>query len=169
MGINVFVRGYKWPEGRVNFHDMLEIFARSRINLNLNPPMSSISFKSIAQIFFRRRRNLIVPDFLHLHANLRSYFQKKIPQIKARPFEITGSDGLCITGEADDTESYFVPGKEIIIYKDTKDLIEKIKYYLEREDERKEIQRGGYRRSLRDHSYVVRLNEIFKELDLNES
>jgi len=76
-GIDVFVRGYKWPEGRANFDEMLEIFSRSKINLNLNPPMSAIAVKPIAQVFFRRRRNRIVPDFWHAYRNLRSYFQKK--------------------------------------------------------------------------------------------
>lgn len=166
-GINVFVRGYKWDEGRANFQEMLEIISRSKINLNLNPPMSAISLKSVAQIFFRRRRNRILPDFWHAYRNLRSYFQKKIPQIKARPFEITGSGGFCITGAADDTESYFAPGKEIAIYKDTEDLIEKIRYYLEHDDERKEITKKGYERALREHGYKARMKDIFEQLGLS--
>jgi len=168
VGINVFVRGYKWDEGRANFQEMLEIFSRSKINLNLNPPMSAISLKSVAQIFFRRRRNLIIPDFWHAYRNLRSYFQKKIPQIKARPFEITGSGGFCITGAADDIESYFAPDEEIVIYKDTPDLIEKIRYYLEHDEERARIQKAGYERALREHSYEARLRDIFRELELEK-
>jgi len=167
-GINVFVRGYKWDEGRVNFQEMLEIFSRSKINLNLNPPMSAMSLKSVAQIFLRRHRSRILPDFWHAPRNLRSYFQKKIPQIKARPFEITGSGGFCITGAADDTESYFVPGKEIAIYKDTPDLIEKIRYYLEHDEERKQIQKAGYEQALREHNYNARLKDIFEQLGLSK-
>jgi len=167
-GINVFIRGYKWDEGRANFDEMLEIFSRSKINLNLNPPMSAISLKSVAQVFFRRRRKWIVPDFWHAPRNLRSYFQKKIPQIKARPFEITGSGGFCITGAADDTESYFVPNEEIVIYKDTPDLIEKIHYYLEHDEERARIQKAGYKRALKEHNYETRLRDIFRELELEK-
>jgi len=165
-GINVFVRGFGWNEGRASFDEMLEIFSRSKINLNLNPPMAAFALKPLAQIFFRRRRNMIVPDFWHFPRNLRSYFQKKIPQIKARPFEITGSGGFCITGDADDMESYFIPGKEIVIYKNTEDLIRKIRYYLEHDDERKAIMKAGYERALTEHTYKSRLNEIFKSLDI---
>jgi len=163
-GISVFVRGFKWDEGRASFDEMLEIFSRSKINLNLNPPMSALALKPLAQIFFRRRRNWIVPDFWHIPRNLRSYFQKKIPQIKARPFEITGSGGFCITGDADDMENYFVPDKEIVIYKDTKDLVDKVRYYLEHDDERRSIQKAGYERALKDHTYKRRLENIFGEL-----
>jgi len=163
-GISVFVRGFKWEEGRANFNEMLEIFSRSKINLNLNPPSSAISLKSLAQIFFRRRRNMIVPDFWHAYANFRSYFQKKIPQIKARPFEITGCAGFCITGEADDTEHYFVPGEEIVIYNNTNELIEKIRYYLQHDEERERIAKAGYERAIREHTYKARIEEIFKQL-----
>jgi len=165
-GINVFVRGYKWAEGRANFNEMLEIFSRSKINLNLNPPMSAISLKSLSQIFFRRRRNMIVPDFWHTYANLRSYFQKKIPQIKARPFEITGCGGFCITGAADDTEHYFIPDKEIAIYLDMPELIEKVRYYLAHDDERKAIAKAGYERAIHEHTYHMRLARIFQQLHL---
>jgi len=166
-GINVFVRGFKWSEGRANFNEMLEIFSRSKINLNLNPPMSSLSLKSLSQIFFRRRRTMIVPDFWHAYANLRSYFQKKIPQIKARPFEITGCGGFCITGEADDTGSYYVLGKEIVTYHDISDLIQKVRYYLEHDEERKAIAKAGYERAIHEHTYGVRLAHIMQQLNLS--
>jgi len=162
-GVNVFVRGFGWDEGRASFDEMLEIFSRSKINLNLNPPMSALSLKSIAQIFFRRRRNWIVPDFWHVPSNLRSYFQKKIPQIKARPFEITGSGGFCITGTADDMENYYIPDKEIVIYENTEDLIKKTRYYLEHDNERRAIAKAGYERALKEHSYDMRLEKIFNE------
>lgn len=165
-GLNIFVRGFGWPEGRVNFNDMIDIFSRSKINLNLNPPMSSLALKPLAQIFFRRRRKWIVPDFWHFYANLRSYFQKKIPQIKARPFEITGCGGFCITGAADDMENYFIPEKEIVIYHDTPELIKKIRYYLEHEEERMNISKAGYERAIKEHTYEARLKEIFNALSL---
>ncbi len=163
-GIPVFVRGLGWPEGRASFQEMLEIISRSKVNLNLNPPMSAFALKPLAQIFFRRRRNWIVPDFFHSFRNLRSFFYKRIPQIKARPFEITGCGGFCITGRADDMENYFASGKEIVLYENTRDLIEKIHYYLEHEDERNRIAKAGYERSLREHTYQARLKEILKEL-----
>ncbi len=165
-GIHVFVRGFGWEEGRASFPQMLEIFSRSKINLNLNPPMAALAIKPLAQIFFRRRRNMIVPDFWNFPRNLRSYFQKRIPQIKARPFEITGSGGFCITGDADDMDSYFKLGKEIVTYTDTADLIAKIRYYLAHDSERKQIAKAGYERAIRQHTYKARLEGVFKELNL---
>lgn len=165
-GINVFVRGFGWKEGRANFDEMLEIISRSKINLNLNPPMAALALKPLAQIFFRRRRTMIVPDFWHVFANLRSYFQKRIPQIKARPFEITGCGGFCLTGDADDMGNYFKLGEEAVVYASVPDMVSKIKYYLEHDEERRKIAKAGYERALRDHTYEARLKDIFNQLGL---
>jgi len=64
-------------------------------------------------------------------------------------------------------ENYFIPDKEIVIYESTKDLINKIRYYLEHDDERKAIQKSGYERTLREHTYETRFREIFRQLGLN--
>lgn len=167
-GINVFVRGFGWKEGRANFDEMLEIISRSKINLNLNPPMAALALKPLAQIFFRRRRTMIVPDFWHVFANLRSYFQKRIPQIKARPFEITGCGGFCLTGDADDMGSYFKLGEEAAVYTSVPDMISKIQYYLEHDEERRKIAKAGYERALREHTYEARLKDIVKQLGLTQ-
>ena len=54
----------------------------------------------------------------------------------------------------------FKVGKEVIEYTDTKDLVKKIKYYLDHEDERIKIARAGQTRTLKEHSYENRMREI---------
>ncbi len=39
-----------------------------------------------------------------------------------------------MTGYADDLDSYYSPGKEIVCFRDNKDLLDIIKYYLANED-----------------------------------
>ena len=45
-------------------------------------------------------------------------------------------------------------------------MIDKIKYYLEHNEEREAIARAGYERTLREHTYEKRFNEIFKTIGL---
>ena len=87
-------------------------------------------------------------------------------QIKGRNFEVPGSGGFLLTADADNLTDYFEDGKEIVIFKDTKDLIEKAKYYLGHENERAAIAEAGYQRSLREHTYEKRFNEMFKIMGL---
>jgi len=45
-------------------------------------------------------------------------------------------------------------------------MIDKIKYYLEHNEERKAVAKAGYERTFRDHTYEKRFNEIFKIIGL---
>lgn len=49
----------------------------------------------------------------------------------------------------------YQPGTEVIGYKSGDDLIEKMNYYLEHEEERLRIARGGYRHVMRDYRFAT--------------
>lgn len=84
-----------------------------------------------------------------------------VENIKGRNFEVPGCRGFLLSGLAQNLEEYFEIGKEVVVYKDPDDLVEKIQYYLEHEDERKGIAQAGYERVLRDHTYEKRFEQIF--------
>ena len=46
-------------------------------------------------------------------------------------------------------------------------MIDKIKYYSKRNEEREAIAQAGYERTLREHTYEKRFNDIFKTMGLN--
>jgi spore maturation protein CgeB len=165
LGINVYARGFGWPDGRISREEMVEIFSRSKININLNSPPSLAYWKILARLFMKRSIDKIVPDFSHLIDNAKSVFNMRIPQIKARPFEILGCRAFLISGYADDMNRYYEDKKEIVYYDGTiNDLTEKIRYYLEHSDEREKIAEAGYQRTLRDHTYEKRFREVFRAI-----
>jgi spore maturation protein CgeB len=45
-------------------------------------------------------------------------------------------------------------------------MIEKIRFYLAHEDERRNIAEAGYARVLRDHTYERRLRDLFQKMGL---
>ncbi len=57
----------------------------------------------------------------------------------------------------------FTPGKDCVLYKDIDDLIEKISYYLEHEDERKKIAEHAYN-TIKEgkYRYIDRIEELLK-------
>lgn len=77
-----------------------------------------------------------------------------------RMYESTGMGSLLITDEKKNINELFSPGKEIITYKNTNDLIDKIKYYLRHEKIRSEIAQAGQKRTLREHNYLTRMKEL---------
>jgi spore maturation protein CgeB len=82
-------------------------------------------------------------------------------QIKGRDFEATGCGGLLVTNDSKEIAEYFVPDEEIVTYRDADSASEKIKYYLENEDERKRIAQKGYERVIKEHTIQKRFSDIF--------
>jgi len=163
-GVKVDCYGGGWPNGRVSQEKMLEIFSRSKINLNLTKSSEQISFKQLVKVFLRRRSDnkyTLYSPWMWLD-NWRSLRNKKREQIKGRNFEVPAMGGLLLTGDADNLGDYYVDGKEIVIFHSVDELIEKAKYYLAHPQEREAIALAGYQRTLSEHTYEKRFNDIFK-------
>jgi len=91
--------------------------------------------------------------------------------INYRTFETTGCGTFLLTNYTPGLELLFEIGSEIVIYNDLDDLDQKVRYYLDNENEREKISRAGYERSKRDHTYFERskfLVEIIKKYIKNE-
>ena len=142
-GINVECFGYGWPNGPVDAEDISKIVRESIISLNFAD--SSIRIKGI------------IPT--------------RVQQIKARTFEVPGAGGFLLTENVEYLDKYYLPGKEIEVYKNFDELIEKIKYYIENLEIRDQIAQAGYERTKAEHTYDKRFEEIldsfFKEHSLS--
>ncbi len=77
-----------------------------------------------------------------------------------RLYESTGAGALLITDAKSNLGELFEIGKEIETYTTPQELIEKINYYLSHESERKSIAERGQARTLRDHTYKNRMQEL---------
>lgn len=163
-GIDVKCWGSGWKEGRISQKEMIKIVSQSKINLNFTKS-SGVVWKELASIFFRRNfdRTLGLDRPRHWFDNIRA-FRASLwsKQIKGRIFEIAGCRGFLLTEYAPHLENYYRPGREIECFNNIPELIDKIKYYLKNDEARKTIAGAGYERTLRDHTYEKRFNEIFK-------
>lgn len=77
-----------------------------------------------------------------------------------RLFEATGVGTLLLTEEKRNLHELFRVGEEVVEYRDEDDLVRKIEYYVEHEDERAPIAAAGQQRTLRDHTYRNRMAEL---------
>lgn len=75
-------------------------------------------------------------------------------------YEATGTGTLLITDDKKNLNDLFKVGQEVITYKNAQDLAEKINYYLNHEEERKQIALAGQKRTLENHSYKIRMAEL---------
>ena len=186
VGIEIEVFGTGWGSGRIAQDEMIRVFNQSRINLNLsNASVASdaASAPAVAPtgLVFRQRRTQVpfgasirrhgraLADRVAGAASGSSKSAAYLQQIKARNFEVPGCGGFLLTGEAEDLQSYYDIGHEIACFDGTRDLVDKIKYYLSHEDERMAMAQAGYERTLRDHTYGARFGEIFSRIGLQHA
>lgn len=87
-----------------------------------------------------------------------------MPQLRTtlpfRIFDVTACGGFLLTDIREDLWSCFEVGDEVVIYRDKMELKEKIRYYLEHPEERREIGEKGMNRTLKDHTYKKRMEEV---------
>jgi spore maturation protein CgeB len=101
-----------------------------------------------------------------INLNLSTSSQSAPNQIKGRNFELPACRGFQISGYANRLEDFLTPDKEIVCYTSTEELVEKIRYYLEHDEERSAIARAGFDRTIREHTYEQRFTDIFRAMGL---
>ncbi|MCZ8519165.1 MULTISPECIES: CgeB family protein [Paenibacillus] len=82
--------------------------------------------------------------------------------INNRIFEMSACGAFVMTDWRSDLPRSYVPGKEIETFSSTDELKEKLDYYLEHEEHRRRIALAGMQRTLRFHTYEVRLSELLQ-------
>jgi spore maturation protein CgeB len=75
-------------------------------------------------------------------------------------YEATGCGCLLVTDHKSNLHHLFRPGEEVVAYTSPEDAVEKIRYYLHNETERKHIALTGQERTLKEHSYYHRMQEL---------
>lgn len=80
--------------------------------------------------------------------------------ISLRVFDVLANKGFLITNYQPELYDYFTPGEDFVVYESQADLIEKVEYYLNHEEERQAIAQHGYETLKTYHTYDMRLKEI---------
>lgn len=84
--------------------------------------------------------------------------------IPLRAFDIMGAGGFLLTNFQADFLDFFVPGEDFDYFENQQDLLNKIDYYLNHEEERKQIAQNGFNKIATQHTYVHRVAEILQTI-----
>jgi len=89
--------------------------------------------------------------------------QLNIPHHTGGFYESSLCKAFSIVEYTPQLEALFKENKEIIFFRNEKELIEKIKYYLTHEKERKEITKNAYEKIIKDFNFDIQLSNFIKE------
>lgn len=95
---------------------------------------------------------------INLNISLRS-IQNGIP---LRAMDIMGAGGFLLTNYQADFERHFIPDEDYVYYGSREELLDKVRYYLEHEEERARIAESGCRKVRELHTYAHRIREMFE-------
>jgi spore maturation protein CgeB len=138
-------------------------------------------------------RGILNPKFIYTHFKILSYKNRINPSVwgmemyktlaksqitinihvdaasglagNMRMFEATGVGTLLITEDAPNIRELYEPDSEIITYKNTSELVEKINYYIDHPKEQEMIAAAGKNRTINTHSTISRGQELFQLFD----
>lgn len=96
---------------------------------------------------------------------LNIHHSQSVEGLNPRTFEILGAGGFQLVDYKKKIEEFFNIGHEIVCYKNETDLLNKIKYYLENDDERRKIAQSGYDVVRKQHTYKHRAETILNDIE----
>ena len=81
-----------------------------------------------------------------------------------RVFEVLASRGFLLTDDMQDIERNFIVSKELEVYKDIDDLLDKTAFYLKNYEIAQKIAIIGFADVTKSHSYTARAKQILDDL-----
>lgn len=82
--------------------------------------------------------------------------------LNPRTFDLAACGALQLVDDRQELLGSYTVGKEIVAYRNARELVELIDYYLTHEEERLEIAARGYRRTIRDHTFDNRMTQLLE-------
>lgn len=108
-----------------------------------------------------------MPKIFHLSKINLNFTSKPIRTgIPLRIWDILGAGGFALTNYQTEIPQYFEIGKDLETFSSEEELLEKIAYYLEHEEERKRIAKSGYELAKKKYSLDQRLEEILVRINI---
>lgn len=193
-GIDVHVYGPGWrkTEQQANLRRIKRELIRSREvirSIFTFPPqkrseissrIANMDFKEILLAKYIRNLHFPITDdemirkyneskislgFLEVYDN-HDHSQKTMQHLHLREFEAPMCGALYFTNYSDELTEHYEPDREVIIYRNEHELLDKVKYYLGHPQEAEKVRKAGYKRALECHTYQKRFEDLFKEISL---
>ncbi len=110
------------------------------------PPLFGISM-------FERLANSLVT--LNTHIDISMEYASNM-----RLYEATGVGTCLLTEWQRNLHELFEPGVEVVTYQSAEEAVEKVRYLLSHDEERCKIAKAGQQRTLKDHTFDIRAQQL---------
>lgn len=126
---------------------------------NVHPPVSD---EELIALYSRSHVSLGFLEVYDRHEPSRPVTQ----HLHLREFEAPMSGALYCTGYTDELAEMFEPDKEVLVYRNQHELLEKVRYCLAHPEQAEQVRQAGRKRALAEHTYHARFRTLFESLGL---
>lgn len=119
-------------------------------------------FKEVPNFFWGQRRFEDAADIFGISKIVFNIAMKD--DLNMRTFEAMGTGSCLLTDRIPTIEDLFIDGKEIVLYDNFDDMVEKAKYYIEHDNERQSIAEAGYKKIMNGHTILHRVDMMLEEI-----
>lgn len=124
---------------------------------NLPEALATAKVKNMGYADYDREMPLIFRES-RINVNITSKtIESGVPM---RVFDILSCNGFCMTNYQSEIAELFEDGKDLVMYTSMEDMIEKVGYYLNHEEERREIAESGAKK-IKEYSMQKKIEQIF--------
>ncbi|OBQ17355.1 glycosyltransferase [Anabaena sp. AL93] len=134
-------------------------YLSTRFAKNVHPPVSD---EDLIRLYSQSKICLGFLEVYDKHDPIQSVKR----HLHLREFEAPMSRALYCTGYTDELTEFFEPDKEVIVYHNQEELLDKVCYYLTHPEAAEKVREAGYNRALAEHTYHARFKQLFTELGL---
>ena len=138
---NLSIFGEKTLNGKLNIEDKYLTYMNTKINLNFS------------KVFNFDKSLLIYEPNLYNNTTM-----------QGRIFEVLSVGGFLLTEYSPSIEYFFKPDKDLVMFRNKNEMIQKINYYLNNEVERKMIARNGRIKFNKYYEYSVYTPKFIKQI-----
>ncbi|MBA9078832.1 CgeB family protein [Rufibacter quisquiliarum] len=101
----------------------------------------------------------------HIVFNLHTWFGRWSYGVNPRLFEASGCRAFQISDRKEEIQDLYEPGKEIVLYDRLEEIPELLTHYLARPEECDAIAANAYTRTLQQHTYMHRMQELLEVIN----
>jgi SAM-dependent methyltransferase len=126
------------------------------------PSVSPIRSRHHGEVWGRTMFSVLGKSFITInrHVDVAENYANNM-----RLFEATGCGTLLITDYKDNLQELFSIGEEVVTYRSAEECVALIKYYLAHPEEGRRIALAGQMRTLKDHTYTLRMEKTAEILE----
>jgi len=92
-----------------------------------------------------------------------------IPHVRLRDFEAPMCRTCYLTGYTDEITEFYEIGKEIDVYREPEELVDKTRFYLTHLDKAEQLRYAAYQRAIRDHTWQSRFKQLFRKIGIEKA